>query len=99
MNLDEQNFFAKVDQIIPNFVKCGFFSFYFQMYFFAKVDQIKPNFVKCGFFSLYFQMYIVSKNLSMKMDRSKQRIFKILIFIDFLLVIILNVDLIKKIPY
>ena len=44
-------------------------------------------------------MWIVSKNLSMKMDRSKQRIFEILIFIDSLLVIILDVDLILKFPY
>ena len=58
----------------------------------AKVDQIKPDFVKGGFLSLYFQMWIVSKNLSMEMDRSKQRIFKILIFIDLSHVLILNVD-------
>ena len=32
----------------------------------------------------------------MEMDRSRQRIFEILIFIDFLLVIILNAGLIKN---
>ena len=64
--------------------------------FSIKVDQIKPKFVKCEFLSLYFQMWIVSKNLYMELDRSKQRIFEILIFIDSLLAIILNVDLIKR---
>ena len=67
--------------------------------FSIKVDQIKPKFVKCEFLSLYLKMRILSKSLSMEMDRSKQRIFEILIFIDFLLVIILNVNLMKKIPY
>ena len=36
-------------------------------------------------------MWIVSKNIYMGMDRSKQGIFEILIFIDSLLVIPLNV--------
>ena len=58
--------------------------------FSIKMDQIKPKFVKCEFLSLYFQMWIVLKNLFMELDRSKQRIFEILIFIDFLLLIILN---------
>ena len=38
------------------------------------------------------------KNLSMEMDRSRQRILEILIFIDFSLVIILNAGLIKNFP-
>ena len=32
--------------------------------------------------SLYLQMWIVSENLPKEMDRSKQRIFEILIFTD-----------------
>ena len=74
------------------------FSFAVNLYkqnFSIKVDQIKPKFVKCDSLSLYFRMWIVLKNLSVELDRSKQRIFEILIFIDSLLMIILNVDLIK----
>ena len=49
--------------------------------------ESKPKFLKYE----YFQMWIVSQNIYMDMDRSKQRIFEILIFIDSLLVIPLNV--------
>ena len=41
--------------------------------------------LKCEFLSLYLQMWIVSRSLPKEMDRSKQRIFEILIFIDLVL--------------
>ena len=67
--------------------------------FSIKVDQIKPRFVKFELSSLYFQMRIVSKNLSMEMDRSKQKNLEVLTLTDSLFVITLNVDLTEQFPY
>ena len=67
--------------------------------FSIKVDQTKPRFVKFELSSLYFQMRIVSKNLSMEMDRSKQKNLEILTLTDSLFVITLNVDLTEQFPY
>ena len=64
-----------------------------------EVNQSKTKLLKCVFLSLYFQMWIVSKNLPKEMDRSKQRIFEILIFIySVCLSITLNVNFIKNFP-
>ena len=64
-----------------------------------EVNQSKTKLLKCEFLSLYFQMWIVSKNLPKEMDRSKQRIFEMLIFINSVcLSIILNVNFIKNFP-
>ena len=48
----------------------------------TEMNHSKPKFLKREFVSLDLQMWIVSKILPKEMDRSTQKIFEILIFID-----------------